>query len=174
MYNHNGGNDSPMQPNISTVSPERPPQLKARNCNYDCGYGCTKESDDEGGGAESDGNTLVGEEEEEESGGESGDLSGSEESMPDSGASVSDGTGSEFSSSSMVVELASSGDCSRASSPARSLTPGPGNSTLLVGLMRVPIRYYFLQTPLRLSVQIEHCRGDPGSPLVPERVRLSS
>ncbi|KAF5849670.1 hypothetical protein GGP41_005130 [Bipolaris sorokiniana] len=123
MYNHNDGNDSPMQPNISTFSPKRPPQF--RNCNYDCGLGCKKDSDDEGGGADDD-QTVVGEEEnlysdaeaQDESGGESEDLSGSEESMPDSGASASDGTGGEFSSSlesgdmsaSMVVEPTSSGD----------------------------------------------------------------
>ncbi|EMD63106.1 hypothetical protein COCSADRAFT_63307, partial [Bipolaris sorokiniana ND90Pr] len=194
MYNHNDGNDSPMQPNISTFSPKRPPQF--RNCNYDCGLGCKKDSDDEGGGADDD-QTVVGEEEnlysdaeaQDESGGESEDLSGSEESMPDSGASASDGTGGEFSSSlesgdmsaSMVVEPTSSGDRSpviRASIPARSLSPNPGNTIPLIGLIPVPsplpMRYYFLQTPLRLSPQVEDCRGDPASlPVVPDRIRLS-
>ncbi|EUC50984.1 hypothetical protein COCMIDRAFT_60894, partial [Bipolaris oryzae ATCC 44560] len=198
MCNHNGGKDSPMQPNINTSDPERPPQFNARNCNFDCDSGCNKDSDDEGGGAEMDGQTVIGEEEnvhsdaeaQDESGGESEDLRGSEEFMPDSGESASDGTGSEFLSSletgdmsvSMVVEPASSGDRSPvicASVPARSLSSNPGNTILLAGLMRVPsplpMSYYFLQKPLRLSAQIEHCRGDPASHLVaPDRVRLSS
>jgi hypothetical protein len=194
MYNRDDGNDSPSESNMSTLSPDRPPQFNARNCNYDCGYGCQKDSEDEGGGAESDEQTVVGEEEEnvhpyedaevqDESSREFEDLSGSGEWMPNSGAATPNSTGIQSSSSqdsgddmfaSMVVEPVSSGDHSPVianSGSARSVSPNSGHVFWVAAPL--PISYYFLQTPLRLSPQLEHCRGDPASlVVVPDRPRL--
>lgn len=194
MYDREDSNDSSNQTNMSNPSPDRPPQFNARNCGYDCGYGCSK---DEGGGAESDEETAIGEEENvpsyaeahDEDSRESEDLSGSQASMPNSSTAASDGTGLQLSSSqeldgsmsaSIVVEPISPGDhspISPASGSVRSVSPNPG-VVYWISSMRVasplPIRYYFLKTPLRLSPQFEHCRGDPASHLVvPDRSRLS-
>ncbi|EOA86355.1 uncharacterized protein SETTUDRAFT_169142, partial [Exserohilum turcica Et28A] len=81
---------------------------------------------------------------------------------------------------SMVVEPPSPGEHSPAisrSGSARSSSPNPG-VVYWISSMRVasplPISYHFLQTPLRLSPQFEHCRGDPASHLVvPDRCRLA-
>ena len=194
MYEREDSNDLSNQTNMSRLSRNRPPQFNARNCGYDCGYGCSK---DEGGGAESEEETAVGEEEnvpsyaevQDGDSRESEDLSGSQASMPNSSTAASDGTGLEWSSSqdldgsmsaSMLVEPVSPGDHSPgfpASGSVRSVSPNPGivywiSSTGVASPL--PISYYFLQTPLRLSPQLEHCRGDPAFHLVvPDRSRLS-
>lgn len=180
MYEREESNDLPNQTNMSRLSRNRPPQYNTRNCGYDCGYGCTKEK---GGGAESDEETAVDVDENvpsdaetwNEDSRESEDLSASQVSLLSSRTTASDGTGLQLSSShesedmsaSMVVEPNSSGNHTPAppSGSARSLSPIPW--IIMPVASPLPIRYYFLQTPLRLSPQYEDCRGDP------DRSRLS-
>ncbi|CAO2656835.1 Nn.00g056380.m01.CDS01 [Neocucurbitaria sp. VM-36] len=47
-------------------------------------------------------------------------------------------------------------------------SPGPGIDYLMMGIPRFPTAYYFLETPLRLSPQYEHCRGHPACHMVPQ------
>jgi hypothetical protein len=181
MYDREDGNGLPNQTNMSRRSRSRPPQYNARNCGYDCGYGCTK---DEGGGADTDAETAVGEEENGPSDTETQNHDSRESedsvSLASSTTAASDGMGlqlswfqeeSEGMSASMVVEPNSSGNHSPVptSGSPRSLSPIPWVFTIPVASP-----YYFLQTPLRLSPQYEDCRGDPASHLVvPDRSRLS-
>jgi hypothetical protein len=160
MYDREDGNGLPNQTNISKQPQSRPPQYNARNCGYDCGYGCTK---DEGGGAESDAETAVGEEENGPSDTETQNHDSRESedsvSLASSTTAASDGTGlqlswfqeeSEGMSASMVVEPNSSGNHSPAptNGSPRSLSPIPWVFTVASPL---PNPYYFLQTPLRLT-----------------------
>lgn len=170
--------------NTSSLSRNRPPHLKERNCNYNCGYGCEKEKD---GGAETDEETAVGDdvssnaETQNEDSREYEDRAASRASLLSSRTAASDGTGlqlssqdeSESTSASMVVEH-SSGNHTPVfpSGSARRLSPIPWIITTPVA-SPLPVRYYFLETPLRLSHEHEDCRGDPASHLVfPDRSRL--
>ncbi|KAI8939963.1 hypothetical protein NX059_003688 [Plenodomus lindquistii] len=179
------------------TSPDRPPQLKL--CGFRCGYGCEEPADDDGGGGESDAGSEATYVESNNEGeprlqthyggrpncgrlGEArtdvvvSERTGSEdehlrELSEDSGE---DGSGI---ASSMEVRSSASSDRSRAASAqgtVRMLTPGPGigdwTNDPLRRVNRFPLAYYFLQTPLRLSPQYEHCRGDSLSHLiVPDR-----
>jgi hypothetical protein len=56
-----------------------------------------------------------------------------------------------------------------AAGSTRNRSPDPGIPYWTAGLpvaTELPLEYYFLQTPLRLSPQYEHCRGNPASHLV--------
>ncbi|RMZ66649.1 hypothetical protein GMOD_00002006 [Pyrenophora seminiperda CCB06] len=79
-------------------------------------------------------------------------------------------------SESLVVEPCVTSDHSPMSSvggSVRSLSPNPGILYWITNMRPVsplPFEYHFLHTPLRLSPQYEHCRGDPASHLVgPDR-----
>lgn len=143
---------------------------KAWNCRYDCGFGCEKASDDEGGGADSDEATAIGDEEEnmaseaetQDEGEEVGDADSSQMSRSDLDAAA----WTQGSDASMVVEPGEHSPAISTSGSIRSASPNPGVA-YWVAHMRyaaaspVPRNYHFLQTPLRLSPQLEHCRGDP-------------
>lgn len=194
MNDREDTNEPPNQLQMNTPSPHRPPQFNERNCGYDCGYGCEKASEDEGGGGYSDEETVVDDtnedrlsnvERQSESDGEMQDLSSSQGSM-----SISDGVDwdemddqlpdANNMSASLIVEPLSPADHSppaSISSSARSVSPNPGIMYWVTSLRvatPLPMSYHFLQTPLRLSPQLEHCRGDPTSHLVvPDRSALS-
>lgn len=184
---HPGGSNS--QPELGTVSPDRPPQLKKwRNCGFPCGLGCEAPSDDDNDGGESDAaseTTWVG------SDSEGAFPAGRDVGTYDSHSAFDFGTtasvrggdgfeGREPSSSSardsieaMNASAAgsrSTGDRSRATSAHQSvvgiMTPGPGIGLWAEGhqgnrVDRFPLEYHFLRSPLWLSPQYEHCRGDP-------------
>ncbi|KAI4707664.1 hypothetical protein J4E89_007769 [Alternaria sp. Ai002NY15] len=187
MYDHDDPNNPSHQPALDSPSSDRPPQFKWRNCGYDCGEGCEKVSDDEGGGRVSDDETAVDADEEpylmtashdedirvfqdaDDATTHSSDLDPTE--MFQDCAAMSD---------SMVVEPCATIDHSPVASAggsARSRSPDPGVLYWVAHSMPVatplPIEYFFLQSPLRLSPQYEHCRGDPASHLVvPDRSPL--
>ncbi|KNG48015.1 hypothetical protein DDE82_002280 [Stemphylium lycopersici] len=194
MNDREDTNERPNQPQVNTPSPNRPPQFNERNCGYDCGYGCEKASEDEAGGGYSDEETVVEDTNEDmlsnaefqsESDGEMQDLSSSQGSMPISDGVDWDETCNQLPdannmSASLMVEPFSPADHSPPASisgSARSVSPNPGVVYWVTSLRvatPLPMSYHFLQTPLRLSPQLEHCRGDPTSHLVvPDRSALS-
>jgi hypothetical protein len=82
-------------------------------------------------------------------------------------------------SGSLIVEPCVTADNSpvpSAGGSARSRSPDPGVLYWITSMpiaTPLPLEYHFLQTPLRLSPQYEHCRGDPASHLVvPDRSPL--
>ncbi|CAA9957639.1 hypothetical protein PTMSG1_01247 [Pyrenophora teres f. maculata] len=198
MYDHNNTGGPSNQAKLNKPSPDRPPQFNFKNCGYDCGLGCQKASEDEGGGGgseqdsggDSDDDTAVGEEDNRCSVGEWQDNHGDVEaadgpeenlSSPDT---AEDEAGSQLSwagdydamSESLVVEPCATSDHSPVASvggSVRSLSPNPGILYWITNMRPaspLPAEYHFLHTPLRLSPQYEHCRGDPASHLVgPDR-----
>lgn len=178
------------------ISGNRPPQLKL--CGFRCGYGCEEPTDDDGDGGGSDAGsekTYVesvvqadsrlqanyGDHDDRGGFGEERTNvvlleTGSEDQHLSELSEHSDEDPSAMSSSLEVGSCASS-DQSRAVSnheSVRILTPGPGIGVWVEDQLRhanrFPLEYYFLQTPLRLSAQYEHCRGDSLSHLVvPDR-----
>ena len=196
MNDREDTNDPPNQSQMNTPSPNRPPQFNERNCGYDCGYGCEKASEDEGGGGYSDEETVVNDENEEmmanselqsEGDGEMQDSSSSQGSVPTSEGADWNETDDQLPSprdtnmsASLIVEPLSPADHSPPASisgSARSVSPNPGVMYWITSLRvatPLPMSYHFLQTPLRLSPQLEHCRGDPTPGLVvPDRSALS-
>ncbi|KAF1840046.1 uncharacterized protein K460DRAFT_421702 [Cucurbitaria berberidis CBS 394.84] len=74
-------------------------------------------------------------------------------------------------SESLEVEPCATGDHSTVASSGGSAgnrSPVPGFDYIMMGIpmTRFPPAYYFLETPLRLSPQDEHCRGHTFSPMV--------
>jgi hypothetical protein len=168
MYDHNEPNNPSHQPALNSASPARPPQYKWWNCNYDCGLGCKKAKDDEGegGGDDSDDQTVVNSE------------NTTTHSLDLDPADLDD-TPQNHVSGSQVVEPSVTADHSPVASAggsARSCSPGLETSHTVRGMQvatPIPFEYFFLRTPLRLSAQSEHCRGDPASHLVaPDRSLL--
>ncbi|CBX95283.1 predicted protein [Plenodomus lingam JN3] len=171
------------------LSRARPPQLKL--CGFRCGYGCEEPTEDDGDGGGGGGSDAASETTLIESIGPQG-ISQRETNQRDHDAHVLD-TGSEAQhftelsehsdehglgrSSSLDVASCASSDRSRgvsAHGSVRMATPGPGIGVWaddqLRHVNRFPLEYYFLQSPLRLSAQYEHCRGDSLSHLVnPDR-----
>jgi hypothetical protein len=194
MYDHDDSNVPPNQPHLNTLSRNRPPQFNWRNCGFDCGLGCEKASDGEGGGGgeeegESDGETTAVDEHEignltaESQAGSShhdGHLGSSLDDDPSQHA-VEEEFPIHVEPSDLLDEMSGSlhvGRCatmdhSPEASAMISTSPDPGISYWLANppvAPELPFEYYFLETPLRLSPQYEHCRGDPASHLVvPDR-----
>jgi hypothetical protein len=182
---------------MDTLSRNRPPQFNWRNCGFNCGFGCEKASEDEGGGGggESDEETAVDENEDDQdptAGSQAEDSDAHLDSLVDETSSPRVAEGERFSS-----RIASSGYLSDLSgslqigpyatmdhSPeasargnTRTVSPDPGMPYWTTGLPVVPdlpFAYYFLETPLRLSPQYEHCRGEKASHLVvPDRTDMA-
>jgi hypothetical protein len=183
MYEHDDPNNIPHQPALDSPSSDRPPQFNWRNCGYDCGEGCEKASEDDGGGGVSDDETAVDTDEERylmTTAQEEGTRVFQDVDDAATESSGLDQTDYAAMSDSMVVEPCVTTDHSPAASAggsARSRSPDPGVLYWVTHSMPVatplPIEYFFLQTPLRLSPQYEHCRGDPASHLVlPDRSPL--
>jgi len=110
--------------------------------------------------------------------GDAGATDDSEENMSNSDIAEDDTAGRLSSqgdydamSESLVVEPCATRDHSPVASvggSVRSLSPNPG--IIYWPASPLPVEYHFLHTPLRLSPQYEHCRGDPASHLVgPDR-----
>ncbi|KAF1837516.1 hypothetical protein BDW02DRAFT_130507 [Decorospora gaudefroyi] len=183
MFGRDDPSSPSSQPHLDAVSRERPPQFNWKNCGYDCGEGCEKVTEDEGDGG-SDDETAVDLEEVRTSAAtsHSGDTRNEDHpgtsSHEDQSLRVAHWEGSssplDDSSGSLQVGLYTHTDRSPELSPgssARTRSPDPGMSYWTAGLTlpvasELPFRYFFLQTPLRLSPQYEHCRGEPASHLV--------
>jgi len=200
MYHHREPNESPHERGAETVSPDRPPQLKWMNCGYRCGWGCEVPSDDDSDGGGSDRETVStlveldaegsplmdphdGDVEERETydgrfesviviehGSEDRHLSQLSLHLVEDDSEIAD---------SLEVESCTTSDHSRAVSAHGSVgftSPGPGIGVWTEDdqahrACMFPPEYHFLRTPLRLSPQYEHCRGDPLSHrIVPDRI----
>jgi hypothetical protein len=195
MYDHDDPNSPLNQPSLDRPSSDRPPQFNWRNCGYDCGEGCEKASENEGGGGVSDGETAVDADEDQSS------MTGLQDEDIRTAQDTDDATtdssnldpmdcvdtvvygqppeGHTTMSGSLIVEPCVTADNSpvpSASGSARSRSPDPGVLYWITSMpiaTPLPLEYHFLQTPLRLSPQYEHCRGDPASHLVvPDRSPL--
>jgi hypothetical protein len=159
--------------------------------------GCEKASEDEGGGGggDSDEETAVDED------GDDRDLTaasqaGSSDPRPESPVdetssprvvegerffnhTASSGYLSDLSGSLQVGPYATMDHSPEASArgSTRTMSPDPGMPYWITGLPVVPdlpFAYYFLETPLRLSPQCEHCRGKTASHLVvPDRTAMA-
>ena len=186
----------PDQPRMESASRNRPPQFNWRNCGFDCGFGCEKASEEEGGGGGgggSDDETAVDENEildlaavlqfeNNEVGHEHPNSSSDNDLSPDEvevegSSSLMDSNGYlDHMSGSLHVGQCATTDHSPGAS-TRNRSPDPGIPYWIAGLPvapELPFAYYFLETPLRLSPQYEHCRGDPASHLVvPDRTSWS-
>ncbi|OWY43769.1 hypothetical protein AA0119_g7218 [Alternaria tenuissima] len=196
MYDHDDLNSPSHQPSVVSPCSDRPPQFNWRNCGYDCGEGCEKPSEDEGGAGVSDEETAVDADEDQSSMTESQDEDvGMAHDINDSTTGSSDQDPTDCINTvvygqppegSLIVEPCVTADHSPfAHSPVtstggstRSRSPDPGilywiSSMSFATPLPIGIEYHFLQTPLRLSPQYEHCRGDPASHLVvPDRSPL--
>jgi hypothetical protein len=197
MYDHDNPNSPSHDAYLNTPSRNRPAQFNWRNCAFDCRFGCKKTGEDDGdGGGEggSDDETAVESEVEHpaiES--RSEDIEGDDErsvgfSDADMSSVAVDGFTSPMDSSeclydmsgSMQVEPCATTDHSPEASTSGSARNGsrdPGIPYWITGLpaaTQLPFAYYFLESPLRLSPQYEHCRGDSASHLVvPDRASIS-
>jgi len=154
------------------------------------GGGGSERGSERGSDGDSDDITAVGEDENgypiAEWQGEDGDAEATDdtgENMSNSDIAEDDTAGQLSSqgdydamSESLVVEPCATRDHSPVASvggSVRSLSPSPGILYWIASMRPaspLPVEYHFLHTPLRLSPQYEHCRGDPASHLVgPDR-----
>ncbi|KAF2847894.1 hypothetical protein T440DRAFT_184660 [Plenodomus tracheiphilus IPT5] len=178
------------------TSPDRPPQLKL--CGFRCGYGCEEPTDDDGDGGGSDQGSEATYVESNNQGDMRLEMNGRDNDQSEifgqertNALLLQSGSEDQHHSelvnhpdedaagmaSSLEVRSCPSSDHSRemsAHGSVRMMTPGPGIGVWaedrLEHVNRFPLEYYFLQTPLRLSPQYEHCRGDSLSHfIVPDR-----